>query len=297
LLESTKAIPWKLEWSSKKFTYIGPQIERLLGWSVATWGNLEDWVARIHPEDRDGVANFCLVQSQAGLDHEADYRALVKDGGYVWLRDVVHVVRDEKGEIDSLIGFLLDVSEQKETERKLLRLQKELEELSYKDSLTGVGNRRMFDSVMDLAWTNAQRNSQPLSLLLLDIDHFKQYNDHYGHIPGDECLKRVANVLSSVVAREKDSLARLGGEEFALILPETSAPAANLVADRCRTLILNEQIPHKNSQIGSVLTVSLGVGTIVPSLEDQPMRFIETVDRLLYQAKRGGRNRIVAAAQ
>ncbi|MEN0105288.1 MAG: PAS domain-containing protein, partial [Pseudomonas sp.] len=176
LLESTKAIPWRIDWKTMQFTYIGPQIEPLLGWTPDSWKTVDDWATRMHPEDRDYVVNFCVSQSQAGTDHEADYRALTADGDYVWIRDVVHVVRKD-GEVEALIGFMFDISERKQTEEKLLALQKELEELSFKDGLTGVANRRMFDSIIEVEWTNARRNHQPLSLVLLDIDYFKQYND------------------------------------------------------------------------------------------------------------------------
>lgn len=292
LLESTKAIPWKIDWSTMRFAYIGPQIERLLGWSQSSWVSVEDWAERIHPDDRESVVNFCVAQSKAGTDHEADYRALTKDGGYVWIRDVVHVVRNEHGEVESLVGFMFDISERKQTEEKLIRLQEELEELSFKDGLTGVANRRMFDSIMELEWNSAKRNRQPLSLILLDIDFFKQYNDFYGHIQGDECLQRVAKVLRSAATRSKDFIARFGGEEFVLVLPETDADAAAKVAERCRSLIFEQQIAHERSGIERVLTVSLGVGTVIPAANEEPRPFIECVDRRLYQAKRNGRNTI-----
>lgn len=296
LLESTKAIPWKIDWGTMKFAYIGPQIEQLLGWTPDSWVSVEDWAARMHPEDREWVVNFCVAQSQAGADHEADYRALTSEGGYVWIRDVVHVVRKENGDVDSLVGFMFDISERKKTEQKLMLLQKELEELSFKDGLTGVANRRMFDSVMALEWLNAQRTQQPLSLILFDIDYFKQYNDHYGHIQGDECLREVARLLSSGATRTRDFLARYGGEEFVLILPETDADAARKVAERCRQLIFKAQIEHVKSDVSHVLTISLGVGSIKPSRSDEVIPFIEQVDKLLYQAKQAGRNRIVAGS-
>lgn len=116
LLESTNAIPWKLNWNTKKFDYIGPQIEHLLGWSPKSWDNVNDWANRMHPEDRELVVGFCVSQSQAGIDHEADYRALTKDGNYVWIRDVVHVVRDASGNVDSLLGFMFDISFRKNSE-------------------------------------------------------------------------------------------------------------------------------------------------------------------------------------
>lgn len=291
LLESTRAIPWKIDWKTMRFTYIGPQIEALLGWPPESWKSVEDWANRMHPEDRASVVDYCVSQSKTGCDHEADYRALTADGRTVWIRDVVHVMRNVSGEVESLVGFMFDISERKATELKLAALQKELEALSFKDGLTGVANRRMFDSLFDEEWNRAQRNRQPLSLILADIDFFKQYNDHYGHIQGDECLRRIGHLLGSAATRARDLLARFGGEEFALILPETDATAAIHIAERCRTLIFKAQIPHAGSPAGAMLTLSLGVGTITPKREDDPLGFIDQVDRQLYQAKQGGRNR------
>lgn len=295
LLESTQAIPWKIDWATLQFTYIGPQIESLLGWAPTSWVSVEDWAARMHPDDREQVVNFCVTQSKAGTDHEADYRALTRDGSYVWIRDVVHVVRKENGEVDSLVGFMFDITERKTTEEKLATLQKELEELSFKDGLTGVANRRMFDSILDLEWTNSRRNNQPLALIMFDIDYFKQYNDHYGHIQGDDCLKHVGKTLGMAATRSRDFLARFGGEEFVLVLPDTDEKAALKIAERSRNLIFKEQIPHEKSLVSQILTVSIGVGAIVPTLQDEPRRFVEEVDKRLYQAKQRGRNCLVAS--
>jgi diguanylate cyclase (GGDEF)-like protein/PAS domain S-box-containing protein len=296
LLESTQAIPWKIDWQTMQFAYIGPQIERLLGWSPASWVSVEDWATRIHPEDRERVVNFCVAQSKAGTDHEADYRALTQDGNHVWIRDVVHVVRNEAGEVDSLVGFMFDISERKKTEEQLVVLQKELEALSFKDGLTGVANRRRFDSILEVEWANARRNNQPLSVIMLDIDHFKQYNDHYGHLQGDACLKQVAQVLNSAATRARDLFARFGGEEFVLVLPETDEKSAAKIAERCRNLIFKEQIAHAASPTSQILTVSIGVSSITPSHQDAPLGFIEEADRRLYQAKQRGRNCIVKSS-
>lgn len=293
LLESTKAIPWKIDWKTMTFAYIGPQIEPLLGWAPESWVSANDWAERIHEEDRERVVNFCVAQSKSGFDHEADYRALTKDGGYVWIRDVVHVVRDAQGEVEALVGFMFDISERKKTEEKLIELQKELEALSYRDSLTNVSNRRMFDTIMEREWADAQRNKTPLSLILLDIDYFKQFNDHYGHIQGDNCLKQVAELLGKTATRPRDFLARFGGEEFVLVLPETNAESARRIAERCRDFIIQAEIPHIKSYIGNHLTVSLGVATMVPDRRHESIAFLREVDRRLYQAKQQGRNCIV----
>jgi len=292
LVESTKAIPWSIDWESTKFSYIGPQIEALLGWTPESWVGVEDWAERMHPDDRDRVVGFCVAQSQAGADHEADYRALTRDGGYVWIRDVVHVVRDEQGNVSSLVGFMFDITERKRSEEKLAQLQKTLEELSYKDGLTGVANRRMFDSVIEKEWVEAGRSRQPLSLIILDIDYFKQYNDHYGHLQGDICLRRVAQTLLEASTRSRDFLGRFGGEEFILILPDTDAQSAASVAERCRKLILDQGIAHVRSSVSQTLTISAGVATIVPSAHGERVDLIELADKRLYQAKQKGRNRV-----
>ena len=293
LLESTKAIPWKIDWATMEFAYIGPQIEALLGWAPSSWKTVTDWADRMHPDDRASVVEFCVAQSKAGTDHEADYRALTRDGGYVWLRDVVHVVRNARGEVDSLVGFMFDISERKRNEEKLAQLQKELERLSFSDSLTGTGNRRMFDGVMEREWAAAKEAGTPLSLIMVDIDFFKSYNDYYGHLQGDECLKRIARVLGKAAGPD-GLLARFGGEEFVLVLGNTHADAAVKIAERCRALIADEAIAHIRSPHDQRVTASFGVGTIVPTERMESTAFINLIDAQLYQAKDNGRNRIAA---
>jgi diguanylate cyclase (GGDEF)-like protein/PAS domain S-box-containing protein len=290
LLESTKAIPWKIDWQTMAFAYIGPQIEELLGWEQQSWLSVNDWAERIHPEDRERVVNFCVSQSKAGIDHEADYRALTKEGGYVWIRDVVHVVR-ENGEVSALVGFMFDISERKKNEQKLIKLQKELEMLSLQDGLTGVSNRRMFDSILQAEWANGKRSQEPMSMIMFDIDYFKQYNDHYGHLQGDNCLKTVAQVLQTA-AREGDMFARYGGEEFILMLPNCDEEAAGQVAERCRNLVRKRQIPHLRSSVAPFVTVSIGVATMTPGDHTEPDALIAAADAQLYRAKHAGRDRI-----
>ncbi|CAB3714482.1 MAG: sensor domain-containing diguanylate cyclase [Achromobacter sp.] len=292
LLESTKAIPWKIDWATMKFAYIGPQIEALLGWTVDSWVSVEDWAMRMHPEDREYVVNFCVSQSRAGVDHEADYRALTKDNGYVWIRDVVHVVRNASGEVDALIGFMFDITERKKTEEKLLNLQKELEDLSFKDGLTNIANRRRFDSGFEREWERAGNERKPLSVLLLDVDFFKQYNDLYGHSQGDQCLVEIAQTLSLALDGPRDLVARYGGEEFVVLLPEADAEIARKVAERCQRLLQKKAIVHALSPHGRRVTVSIGAGTVVPDGRADRAGFIRTVDQQLYAAKNNGRDRI-----
>jgi diguanylate cyclase (GGDEF)-like protein len=231
-----------------------------------------------------------------GADHEADYRALTPDGDTIWIRDVVHVVRHPDGSPEALVGFMFDISERKKAEDKILQLQKELETLSYQDSLTMVANRRMFDTILEMEWARARVTAQPLSLVLVDIDFFKAYNDRHGHPQGDACLREVAKVLDDAASRTRDLCARLGGEEFALLLPGAGALAAQEVARRCRKLLAQAQLPHGGSPVSDFVTCSMGVATIVPGAHDHARAFIELADRRLYEAKNGGRDRIVGGA-
>jgi diguanylate cyclase (GGDEF)-like protein/PAS domain S-box-containing protein len=292
LLESTRAIPWRIDWSTMRFTYIGPQIEELLGWTPDSWVSVNDWAERIHEQDRQKTVDFCVAQSQQGIDHEADYRALTRDGNEVWIRDVVHVVRRPDGSVDSLVGFMFDITARKRAEDKILQMQHELEVLSYRDSLTSLANRRMFDTLYPVEWAKARATGEPLSLIMIDIDYFKQYNDHYGHMQGDECLRRVAQALDESASRSRDLCARLGGEEFVLLLPATDQEAARSVAERCRKLLVQQELPHVGSGVSRLVTVSLGIGTIVPGAQDDPDVFLNRIDRRLYQAKSAGRDRI-----
>lgn len=292
LLESTLAIPWKIDWASKQYAYVGPQIETLLGWPQDSWKSVNDWAERMHPDERDAVVNFCVAQSEAGIDHEADYRALTRDNGYVWIREVVHIERNDRGEVESLIGFMFDITERKKNEEKMIALQKELEALSFKDGLTQIANRRRFDARLDEAWERARDSRKPLSVLMFDIDFFKQYNDLYGHIPGDQCLTDVAQTLSLALDGPQDLVARFGGEEFVVLLPEADAPAALKVAERCRSMLHKKAIVHAQSPFDQKLTVSIGVGTTIAAGDMVPSAFIDLVDQRLYAAKKNGRNRI-----
>ena len=294
LLESTKAIPWRIDWKTMTFSYIGPQIETLLGWQQDSWVSVDDWVERMHPDDRTYVVEFCVSQSRAGVDHEADYRALTSTGDYVWIRDVVHVVRNAQGEVEALIGFMFDISERKKTEEKLLALQKELEALSFKDGLTNIANRRRFDASLELEWDSAIRLRQPLSILLFDIDFFKQYNDLYGHVQGDRCLVDIAQTLSLALDGPRDLVARFGGEEFIVLLPGADASVALKVAERCQRLIQKQAIVHAHSPHDQRVTVSVGVGTVIPDEHIKPSQFLEQVDQRLYLAKKNGKNRVEA---
>jgi len=180
-----------------------------------------------------------------------------------------------------------------ESQRQLHEANLALEKLSFLDGLTGIANRRQFDAVLSKEWNRAIRNRTPISLLMLDIDFFKLYNDTYGHQKGDTCLKTVAKILSDHEKRPADLAARYGGEEFVIILPETDIQGAKEIATTILQTIRNAAIPHKTSQVSKYLTASLGVATLTAERGNQPEILISHADHALYQAKGQGRNQVV----
>jgi diguanylate cyclase (GGDEF)-like protein/PAS domain S-box-containing protein len=184
-----------------------------------------------------------------------------------------------------------DITDHKQAEEELARLYKEMEQLSFQDGLTGIANRRMFDQTLDREWKRAQRDRSSLSLIMFDIDYFKQYNDFYGHQRGDECLKQVAKALCGVSKRAMDLFGRYGGEEFFLLLPATNETQARQLAEQCFSAVKQQKLPHELSTVGDIVTISAGVSTIIPIEETHSSILIEAADKLLYQAKQKGRNR------
>ncbi|MBI5165902.1 MAG: diguanylate cyclase [Magnetospirillum sp.] len=168
-----------------------------------------------------------------------------------------------------------------------------LVELSFQDGLTGIPNRRRFDTHLATEWKRSARLNGPLSLLLIDIDHFKLYNDHYGHIAGDDCLRRVAQALKASTHRPTDLVARYGGEEFACILPETGADGAEAIAHHMQDAVRTLAIPHARSLVSTQVTISLGLASCVAEGDTgRAEDLIRRADAALYAAKLGGRNRL-----
>lgn len=180
-----------------------------------------------------------------------------------------------------------------ESNRRLHEAVAELERLSTIDPLTGVANRRRLDHVLSLEWRRAARSEAPLSLLMIDIDHFKAYNDRYGHQQGDACLARVANAVASQANRAAELLARYGGEEFALVAATDGAGAASLAA-KLREVVESLAIEHEGADSGRV-TISVGVASMVPTGGCDPSELVARADQALYEAKRRGRNRVAVA--
>ena len=166
-----------------------------------------------------------------------------------------------------------------------------LESMVWIDGLIGISNRRRFDHVLEIEWKRAQRNRSPLALIMVDIDYFKAYNDHYGHGKGDECLKLIATKLISSVSRPGDLVARYGGEEFAILMPETDTEGAYRIADQLCRRIEAEQIPHADSESSRWVTVSAGYSSLVPELMQISAVLVNEAERMLYRAKELGCNR------
>ncbi len=173
----------------------------------------------------------------------------------------------------------------------LKQARDQLEEMTIRDALTGISNRRRFDDMLAQEWLRARRRSAPLALLLADIDHFKLYNDHYGHTSGDVALREVAQALDKAIRRPGDLAARYGGEEFACILPDTDSVGAAQLAERLCQAVCDLGIVHAHSSAAQCVTLSIGGVSLVPSVEDEPRILVDLADVQLYEAKRAGRNR------
>lgn len=201
--------------------------------------------------------------------------------------------------VGSFLMLRQETIKRKEREQDLINLTAELRKansalsrIAELDGLTGIANRRSFDQMLQREWQRASRSGEPLALLMIDIDHFKLYNDNYGHLEGDQCLKQVARTMSEVIQRPGDCLARYGGEEFAAILPETDSDGASHVAMEITASIAALARPHAFSPVSAHVTVSIGIASIVPRKElKKPEKLIGMADQALYLAKNQGRNR------
>ena len=222
-------------------------------------------------------------------------------------RDIPVIFLTVKGESDNeTLGFELGavdyvskpfsspvVRARVRTHLELKRKRDYFLRLTMVDGLTGVANRRRFDEALEGEWSRSRREHYPLSLLMIDVDHFKAYNDLFGHLEGDDCLRRVAQVLDTVTRRPGDLTARYGGEEFACLLPRTDGESARALAESCRAVVEAMAIPHRASSAGRVVTISIGAATLPADGDGSAERLLAEADDLLYGAKRAGRNRFL----
>jgi two-component system chemotaxis family response regulator WspR len=185
----------------------------------------------------------------------------------------------------------------RQSQQQLLEANLELQRLTNVDALTGVSNRKHFNEYIEMEWKRAIRDQSSLSVLMIDVDDFKRYNDTYGHLAGDEVLRTVAEATRKSLGRSADLAARFGGEEFVIILPATSLEGTKAVGEKLCRSVENLQVPHSASTIGGFLTVSVGGASTIPQLGDSFLALMETADVALYEAKKSGKNRVVTLGQ
>ncbi|HEY9578053.1 MAG TPA: diguanylate cyclase, partial [Pseudobacillus sp.] len=247
---------------------------------------------------------------QSGKHEESFYREmwmnLLTNGyweGEIWNNDKfgntypewlnISALTDETGQATHYVAVFSDVSKLKETENKLKEINEQLNKLSTLDGLTGIPNRRMFDKRIIAEREKAIKWNKPLSLVLLDIDFFKLYNDTYGHLSGDDCLRAVAAKMEQKAQEFSGFIARYGGEEFVVILPDTTAEESWIIAEEIRRSVENLEMPHSQSKVSEYVTISAGLTTIAPNQDHYSVaELIKLADQALYEAKKAGRNRL-----
>ncbi|AMA44984.1 diguanylate cyclase [Pseudomonas monteilii] len=248
---------------------------------------------RAHPATQD-IPIIVLSSKEDALIKSAAFAAGANDY-LVKLPDTIELVARIRYHSRSYLTLLqrdeayraLRVSQQQLLDTNLV-----LQRLMNSDGLTGLSNRRHFDEYLELEWRRAMREQQQLSLLMIDVDYFKAFNDTFGHLAGDEALGKVAGAIRGSCGRPSDLPARYGGEEFALVLPNTSPGGARLVAEKLRQSVVALNIPHTSPHANACLTVSIGLATHVPSIGSQCRQLILAADKGLYQAKASGRNQV-----
>ena len=289
---------------------------RIWGLTSHSTMTLQRWVALIHPGHRKKVLKAHTKSMALRQPMNAQYcirRAT--DQQVRWVQVWADYEKTPTGGVSRMLGTVQDITERKQSEQDLADYRTMLEEKMRMDPLTNVANRRALDEHVATQWQRAMRNHRPLSLLMIDVDHFKRYNDHYGHVEGDECLKRVAQTLASRVTRADELLARYGGEEFAVLLPETEAAQALVLAQKMCAAVHDMNMKHADSDTAPYVTVSIGVACLHPvfcttdglkvdsTVTDPELAqaldgalaqaLFEQADAALYAAKKQGRNRAV----
>ena len=225
-----------------------------------------------------------MTDTELGLRAE-NWCIMPRAGRQCYLAIDAGPIFDEGGTLIAVVETLRDITQQKEAQMALQRL-------ATKDGLTGIANRRCFDEALAAEWHRAQRDQTSLALILIDVDHFKRYNDTYGHQKGDDCLKSVARAMEEKIFRPADLVARYGGEEFVILMPNTDITGARLVAERIVQHVYGMAIPHEASDLGETVSISAGVAASVPAPNLGADRLLAAADAALYAAKHAGRNRM-----
>ena len=274
--------------------YVSSAVERLTGFAAEEYLKLQD-LDFIHPEDRE-QARAVIEQLKLGvLSHTFRYRAVQRSSGFRWVEATITGYHEAGSDrIGGYVATVRDCTDQKQREDKFAEEYKLLSQAALKDELTGVANRRGFNEVLRRESRRQLRSKHDLSLLLLDVDGFKQFNDLYGHPAGDECLRRLARCIQEVTKREGDLVARYGGEEFVVLLPMTDAIGAERLAKKVLEDVTKLTIPHQQSP-HRVVTMSIGVATWPAGKHCDSQALVSDADVALYRAKESGRNKVCSA--
>lgn len=246
-----------------------------------------------HPDDLDEDLQYVqeLLSGERSI-YSMQKRYVHSAGHYLWVRLTVTLVKDALNEPQYFVSVVQDISAEKAAQTATEQLTQVLENLSMTDGLTGLGNRRKFDTALHNEWRRARRQGSAVSLVLADIDHFKTFNDVQGHVAGDDCLKEIAQALQQYGNRVSDCVARYGGEEFVILLPGVPLTDAIDIAENCRQAVERRRIGQSTEGDGPRVTISLGVAQLIPGEDDAPESLIDAADHRLYEAKRDGRNRV-----
>lgn len=286
LLVSVNAVLWALDWDSQQMLYVSPAYERIFGRSAGLLlADYSEWRNSIYPDDLDYAERSLAQVLEKGSVEDREYRIISADGQLRWLSDKCFISRHaEPGQRVIVVGIAEDITEKK-------ALEDELQRLATTDVLTGSSNRRHFFDSAHRAFEEARLQDSPLAFLLLDIDDFKQINDTYGHPEGDLVLQRIAETGRGAL-RTGDLFGRIGGEEFAALLPGCAPEMARQIAERLQREIQRLSFSHDGQGFG--VTVSQGLTSLTP--QDQSLDpLFARADSAMYQAKRQGKNQIVLA--
>ncbi|QPF90190.1 diguanylate cyclase [Bradyrhizobium commune] len=276
----------------ERLRYVSPSSNRVVGWRANQLIGTNA-LAGIHPEDVSQVQAIVDAMKRGEKDEaRVTYRNTHRQNGEVWLESTMRVTRKDNGSVDGVVAISRDITEQKQLETRL-------ETLAIEDSLTTLANRRRFDERLNEEWARAYRDRSSLGLLMIDVDHFKAYNDEYGHPAGDACLRVVAKIIAAEMQRVGDLAARYGGEEFAMLLPNTDAAGCARIGERIRSAIHDAGLVHASSPAAACVTVSIGGAACRPTFERTAGAgsLVEAADRALYAAKDAGRDRLMMSGE
>ncbi len=286
---------WDLDLEENRLVWDDRMLE-LYGLTLGEFdGAYETWQERLHPEDRSRTQAQIEATIAGENDLHTEFRIIRPDGQVRFIEAHGMLFRNEQGRAQRLIGVNWDISDRKESEEHLRIANQKLQHLAQTDSLTHLANRRQFDRRLQQEWEHLQHQQLPLSLILIDVDYFKNYNDCYGHLKGDECLFNLAQAIAKAITRSTDLVARYGGEEFIVLLPFTNSDAAMQIAERIKLAIAALNIAHQQSDISNIVTISAGIASTIPTSDQSPENLVNQADEALYKAKQQGRNRYILA--